>query len=170
MNDQFDQKGRFVKTLNQSLKNQLIFKRYHHDYGWNHLSKIKEISSNISSRRQSFAEILNSARILVSDSNQTSFLVSMSLNIPTIIYFEYDLQNTLNDRAHGIFKKLEEIKVLHRSPEKAALFINKIYDDPKKWWDDPEVKHVVKEFNNKFAYADKDFINLWSKEFKNLIS
>lgn len=164
ISDQFRQKETFFNTLSESLQKNLIFKKYHHDHGWEHVSRINSFSSNFSKPSENFSDILNETRILVSDSNQTSYLVSMGLNIPTVIYFEFDFRGRINDEAKELFSKLEDVKILHRSAEDAGNFLNLIYDNTETWWQDTKVQNVINEFSRTFCFNEKNFQDIWKHE------
>ena len=97
----------------------------------------------------------------------TTYLESLKMNIPTIIFLNKKYPNGLiNKNAMKDFQKLEDVGILYYSPESAALAINKMGDNIDEWWFTPEVQSVREEFCYKFA---KNFNNPIS-EFNNLFT
>ena len=94
-------------------------------------------------------------RIVVETVNSTGFLEAMYLNIPMILLIDRKIDQ-VNGRHKEDYKDLEKVNILHYDAEKAAKFINSIYDDPLKWWNEKNTQNVRKYFCSKFAKDKKN--------------
>lgn len=68
---------------------------------------------------------MKQSKIFVSTYNAITFLESLSMNIPTIMFWD--------------------------NPESAARHFNKIWNNVDLWWDSKEVKVAVETFKNYYS-------------------
>ena len=94
-------------------------------------------------------------KIVVETVNSTGFLEAMYLNIPIILLIDRKIDR-VNNRHKEDYKDLEKVNILHYNPVEAAKFINSIYDDPLKWWNEKNTQNVRKYFCSKFAKDKKN--------------
>jgi putative transferase (TIGR04331 family) len=88
---------------------------------------------------------INSAELIITNYLSTSYIQSLMTNKPTIIFFN-PKSYFLNEKYHGIYKKLIRCKIMHNNPKEAAEFINHNYNNINKWWYDPKTQKARKEF------------------------
>jgi len=94
---------------------------------WNYSEIIKSNYPDIvfDNIKKPFSQSLFSCQLYVSDHLSTTWLESLVLNKPTILFWD-DIY-ALNIHTKKYFKKLREVDILHDTPESAAKTINNIY-------------------------------------------
>jgi putative transferase (TIGR04331 family) len=55
------------------------------------------------------------------------------------------------------------VKILHDTPESAAMFICEVYHRVDDWWFSKPVQEVREEFASRFALTDKQWNQKWLK-------
>lgn len=124
---------------------------------------------NFDDSLKSFDEQLQGCRIFVSDHLTTTWLESLSLNKPTVVFsslrYSYFREDAMN-----IMKKLEDVGILFFDSEKAADHINKIYDNVDDWWNNEKLQLVKNEFVSIYANSNDNWTLEWCKEFKEVLN
>ena len=100
-------------------------------------------------------KISNKYKIVVETHNSTGFLEDMYLNIPVILLIDPKV-NQFKSEYESYYEDLKKVKILHYDGENAAKFINSIYDNPLKWWNEKNTQKVRKIFCSKFAMHKKN--------------
>ena len=152
----------FGSNLNKSLRENIFIRDYRIKLGWDQLSKIKSHFNwlKIATNSIGFSESLNSYSIFIGTHNTTTFLESLSINMPTIIFWDSN-DWEIRDEAKFYYDQLVEAKILFYDPKSAALHLNNIYDNIPKWWNNKNVQNAKDNYLSKFANVDKNFnINL----------
>lgn len=141
----------FFNVLN---KYQVKFREYPNDYGWNinntlEKNTIRELNYD---NNKKIVDSYKTAEIVVSNHVGTTYLEAISLNIPTIVFFDESITK-FRHSANNIYGKLFEVGIFHKDGNSAALFIKKLYetDTLYKWWNSIEVENVKKEFIQKYS-------------------
>ncbi|NMD00378.1 MAG: hypothetical protein GYA62_11750, partial [Bacteroidales bacterium] len=153
----------FLKNLKNDIKK--IIRFYPSDLGeWNVKKAFNEaaLSFNTDDMTQKFIERLPKYNICVFDHLSTTFLETLALNKPTVIFADPKVYK-LRPSAQPYFDMLEKVKILHYSPTSAAEHVNKIYDDVNKWWLCPKVQQTRKIFVNRFARISKNWVKEWAE-------
>jgi putative transferase (TIGR04331 family) len=103
-------------------------------------------------------ELLQEARIVVQTYNQTGFLESLALGIPTVLFC--DLKVTpLRQTAIPYYDELRRVGIFHDGPESAASHVNAIWDDVDAWWTSTEVQDVVAHFTRQYCHRPDNILN-----------
>ena len=110
--------------------------------------KFPEIKVNISSGN--IYKHFFDSKIVISTYNATSFLETLSLNIPTIVFWD-EKYFQLNDEAIVYFELLKEAKIFHADIKSASDHLIKIWDNVENWWFDDEVQKIREIFCSNFA-------------------
>ena len=105
---------------------------------------------------------LKKCRLVVHLFHTTTFLETISINFPTILYFD-PTRSPIRLSAIPHYDELRRVKILHDSPEAAANWINEIYKNPLSWWMSPETQEVRTQFCNQFAKTNPSFHKEWAK-------
>ena len=71
--------------------------------------------------------------------------------------------------AEPYFQALRDAGILYKDPVSAAEKVNEIFDNPGEWWLSNRVQDAREEFCDRFAYARKDWLEVWVKELKKFI-
>jgi len=139
-----------------------INQRWHKDFDFN-----KNIDIDY---EKHFIKSIKNNKLVVVTSNHTTFLQSLSMNIPTVAYWD-NKHEILENSVVDDYEKLCDIGILFNSPEEAAKHVNDNWDTIDIWWNSPELQSIRKEFCNKFIYTSnkKDRVLQWSVFFNQFI-
>lgn len=88
------------------------------------------------------------AELVVIDYISTSYLESLSMNVPTVFFWDTD-SYYLRDEYCDFFKPLVDVGICQTNPVNAANFVESIKDNPQKWWGQEDVQKAKNEFLNK---------------------
>ncbi len=121
-------------------------------YKWDELSRINSQNNYCYHQctKKNIIKAMKTSKIVIITYNGTSVLQTLSMNIPTIIFWDPKFWE-LTDDAHRIFLQLEKNKIFHRSAESAVEFLNKVYDNIDDWWLSDEVQESVDTFCSNYA-------------------
>ena len=103
--------------------------------------------------------LIQKSAVAIIDHLGTTALEALTINIPTIWFLNVEV-NLIRPEAEKYFALLRDAGILHRSPEEAAEKVNEIYNDPLRWWCNPEVQKAKNTFCDRFALTS----NNWRKE------
>lgn len=157
-----------ISKLDKNIFNKLIY-RLHFKFGYDEDKKLKKSFKNI---KLSFREdkshyytLLNDSKLVLCTSDFTNFKQTFVVNHPTILLWDKNFFR-FRKSAKIYYDLLEKNQILFNDPSKCADFINKIYDDPLKWWLTKEVQEARNLFMNEFCNKSQNL----AKEFVNIIS
>lgn len=144
----------FVKSLSEFVKNDLLVRNYHVDFGWDIETRWKEIEPTIrlSSTHDNYLETITSARLVVATYNSTTFLETLKSNIPTVIFWDPKVWE-LASEAESFYSELVKASILFYDPVECANHINAIWHDVPSWWKSKKVKNAVDSFTENYAYT-----------------
>lgn len=143
----------FISNLDANVKKKLLCRLYPDEY----YSEAKSFLENISSRlifsnsHKLFYDELVCSRISVFDHLSTTYAISLSLNIPTIIFYDPGFYN-IREESKPYFKMLFDVNILHHSAYDAAKWLNCTFKCEKDWWFDSDTQNAVQEFRKRFGY------------------
>ena len=104
-------------------------------------------------------------RISISTYNATTFLETLSLNFPTIIFWDEEFSSISLD-AKKFFSALESVGIFHKSPQSAAQKIIDIWDDIPAWWNSSDDQKVRRQFCNQYSKLSnspvEDLLNVFN--------
>ena len=168
LNGYFSWQEIFINNLNDSLKNIFYYRKYFHDFGWN--NNISEFIKYINSDDMSISlsARMKDCRLIIIDNNQTSLLQAIALNIPTIIFWDYDIWK-IRESAKVFFDDLKNVGVFHDDPYSASDFVNKNFESIENWWFQENVQGAVKKFQNSYARTSDNMIQEWSQVINSFI-
>lgn len=168
--DYFNQQSEFINNLSSGIKDKVQLRLYKDDFGWDQYSRWIEIFPSIkfNDKTQSMKEAASRSRIFIATYNATTYLESLSWNMPTIIFWKTEHWE-LNADAKEYFELLESVGIFHKTPESAANKLNSIWDDIESWWWSDKVQCVVKTFCNKYSSISNDSTHKIEAIFKNYL-
>jgi len=111
---------------------------------------------------------LRESRLCIHGYFGTSWLETLSMNFPTVVFWDLNRVRTLLS-VQPYLDDLRRLKILHDTPESAAEFINEIYEDPLPWWMSSELQKVNNKFCHLFARTSKNWMKEWKQELIKLI-
>ena len=101
--------------------------------------------------KKKFSTIINNARIFIHDKDSTTFLETLSYNIPTLLILKKGYLNRLTDTAKKHYKILEKNKIIFTNINSASNFLNQNYDEIDKWWEKKQTQDARSNFCEIFA-------------------
>jgi len=160
----FEEQCRFIRALPLSIQKQISVRLFRHaKQRRNHASeeacwKDQKFEVNYELGDKPIKELVRGSRLYISTYNATTFLESLTWNIPSIIFWNPEY-NELCDDAIPYFELLESVGIFHKTPESAANQMIKVWDDVLRWWNSKEVQNARKEFCKYWSYTGVDVIN-----------
>jgi len=163
----FEDQCRFMRVLPLALRDQLLVRLYSQDYGHGQKERWHNSFPNIRLEHgaASMDSLIKQCRLYISTYNATTYLESMSLNIPTLIFWN-PKHWELRDSAIPYFEKLKSAGIFHETPESAAQQMISIWDDVAVWWESEVVQSVRYEFCDRYARLPKKPISIMSRIFR----
>jgi putative transferase (TIGR04331 family) len=142
----------FVKALSQRIKSKLVVRLFVPDWGWDQASRWNEKFPEIhlNSGSGSIDTLMSDCRLYIATYNATTFLESLSNNIPTIAFWNPEHWE-LRDQAKLYFDKLQKAEILFSCPEKAAAKVEEVWDNVDNWWTNAEVQEARLQFCDQYA-------------------
>lgn len=159
----------FLQNLSDETKNKILYRPYPYiEYGWGEIEIVKRICPTAQFiPKGKLINYIKKVKLVVIDHPHTSFLEALTINAPCIFYWDHDVY-LMRPEAEEYFTLLRKAGILYRCPLDAAKKVNEIFFHPKDWWLSQEVQDARLKFCEHFAYARKDWMKIWLKEFKGL--
>lgn len=150
--DYFEDQFRFIAALPESLRGQLVVRLYKQDYGWDQKLRWQDRwpGVRLDEGTASIIPLIKKSRLYISTYNATTFLESLALNIPTIIFWN-PKHWELNESATTYIDRLSTVGIFHATPESAANHMTKVWDDVVGWWGSESVQTVRKAFCHRYS-------------------
>ena len=143
-----------INGLDDSVKAQALLRLHHGDDATSapQSSWWKAQCPNIAldDGAKSFRQRLQESRLLVIAHNGTSLPEAIALGFPTLVTWS-DSYMKVRPEAEPVFQLMERAGMFHSTPESAAAFINRIWDDVDGWWNSPQVIDERSQFCNQYA-------------------
>ena len=164
----YDYQHNFYKRLNFNVKKYTRIRVYPHDFGWQQRENWLDFDSNVSfdDFNLPLFKSLRTSRLFISTYAATTYLDTLSLNFPTVIFWD---KNTweIKDVSKIFFKLLKDVGIFHDSFESAAEHVNKIFSNVDKWWQSKNVQKARIKFCQEYSLNNKKILELIKKNFKN---
>ena len=157
----FKEQCRFIAALPLPIQQKIIVRLFRHDKqrkinssGEAHWSDQNfEVEYELGNKP--IKELMKESRVYISTYNATTFLESLSWNVPTIIFWN-PKYNELCEDAIPYFELLKSVGIFHATPESAAQQMIKVWDDVSIWWESKEVQSARDEFCKCWSYTGPD--------------
>jgi putative transferase (TIGR04331 family) len=148
----FEDQCRFVESLPDILRAQLLVRLNSQDFGHAQAGRWSSYFPNLAldDGNQAMAPLLKKARICISTYNATSYLETMCLNFPTIIFWN-PAHWELREDAKSYFEQLKKVGIFHETPEAAAKHMLFIWDDVDSWWFSEDIQLARLDFCRRYA-------------------
>ena len=148
LNDQF----RFVSALPNFLQREILVRVFPEDFGWSQEDRWKarfpEI--RIDDGKTAMKIRISQCRIYISTYNATTFLETLLLNVPTIIYWNPFFWE-LREDAIPYFDELRNVGILHDTPESAAAKVSEVWQNIQGWWLQDSIQDARLFFCERFS-------------------
>lgn len=167
----FEEQCRFVQALPIEIREQLMVRLYSNDYGWCQKQRWLERfpSIRLDEGCQPIEYLIKKSRLYISTYNATTYLETMSLNIPTIIFWNPEHWE-LRETAMPEFEKLKSVGIFHVTPESAAKKMAEVWDNLDTWWYCEETQQVRKTFCDRYAFLPERPLDALVKIFRDVAS
>ena len=162
----FNDKKVFFRKLSTALSCRIMY-RLSPEVGWNEQKVIKSMCPGVEfvTRTKALVGWMKKAKIVVIDHPHTSFLEALTINVPSVFYWDHEVY-LMRPEAEPYFQVLRDAGILYKNPVNAAENVNKIFDNPGEWWMSNKVQDAREEFCDRFAYARKDWLDVWVRELR----
>ena len=159
--DYFNDQKVFLASLPIELRQQVLLRLYHIDYGWNQQDRWHDSMPevNIDKGHKDIKKLIKKSRLYIATYNGTTFLESLTWNVPTIMFWNPEYWE-LTEQAIPFFELLEKEGIFHTTPESAANKMTEIWDDIDGWWHSNKIQNARKVFVNHYAHLPKEPLNL----------
>jgi len=162
----------FLNLLPNKIRGLIKLRVFSEEYGWRMKDRLidHELGGLIDNDKQlnkGFIKRLSGCRLCITTYNGTTHLETFSSNFPTLLFWNKEHWE-INQDAQPYFDQLYRIGVLHYDVISLANKVKEIYKDPMYWWQDDSIQRVISGFCNKFAYTEKDALNMWVSELQDL--
>jgi putative transferase (TIGR04331 family) len=167
--DYLDEQFKFVESLPQILKEALIVRLHPHDWGWAPFRRWKDRFPTLRIDRgdSDIKDSLVVSRIYVSTYNATTFLESLAMDVPTVIFWNSNHWE-LRSSAIPYFEELKRVGVFHETPESAANHVSEVWDDINGWWERKDVREVLNSFKKNYCNTPANLIQNLENTFRAL--
>jgi len=159
----------FLKALKAEIRRLFLYRPYPHDFGWSVKNRIGEACPGlrIDDPPGDYDGMIQRSLLVVCDMNQTTMLECLAADKPVVAFWEPALWE-LRPAAAPYYQMLHEAGILHRSPEEAALHLNKMGLDVGTWWKKEKTRDARKTFVERFARHDRDWPAVWARRLREL--
>ncbi len=143
---------KFIKKLSVTkLSDDIILRNKLRRNGWNLGKKISfQFPDLVLDEIADYFKSIQLSSLIVSTYNGATYLETMSLNKPTLFFWNPSYWE-LRESSIEDYKKLIDVGIFHTTPESAADFINKIYSDIDGWWFSKKVQTEREKFCEKYS-------------------
>ncbi len=158
--DYFNDQCRFVDALPDNIIRRLLVRLFRQDFGWCQAARWKDRFPDLQldDGRGPIAPLIEKSRIFVSTYNATTFLESLAMNIPTIMFWNPNYWE-LRDSAVSYFERLKVVGIFHETPEAAAHQMTRVWDDVPIWWNSEPIQAVREEFCYRYSRKPERFLD-----------
>ncbi len=167
-----DLKNFIQKTSDLGLGEKLIIrnKLRSRGYGWNMGNKLLNEFPNLKyDEITDYYNSIQSSSLVISTYNGATYLETMSLNIPTIFFWNPSFWE-LNNNSKDDYNELSKVGIFHTNPISAAKFYSEIKHDINSWWFSEKVQSISKKFCEKYSKRNKnisyEIMNIIKNSFK----
>lgn len=158
----------FIENLDTKFNVNL--RPYPGDFGWSVNQRLQDHFTNRHWHivEGDFNQAISEAKLCVIGNFSTSFLDTLSKNIPTVVFYDPKIYR-FRKEAQKHVERLIEVGIFHDKAENAAQFINEIFHHPDDWWNKDYVQKVRSEFVEHYAITSKNWQKDWRQEFNEVL-
>lgn len=157
--DYLENQFQFIDALPEIIRAKILVRLTPQDNGWEQKDRFLDRFPSISfdDLDLTMMEAARKCRLFIGTYNASTYLEPLSLNFPTVIFWN-PLHWEVKPEAQPFFDKLREAEIFHESPESAAKHISKIWADIPAWWQSDKVQLARKLFCDAYATFPPDLI------------
>jgi len=157
--DYFDGLLRFIDSLKESIRAEILVRLHSPDYGWEQRHRFLDRYPAIAfdDGHLTMMDMASQCRLFIGTYNATTYIEALTLNFPTVMFWN-PLHWEVKIEAKPFFEKLKDAGVLHESAESAAKHISNIWNDIPEWWQSETVQLARNLFCDAYAATPPDLI------------
>jgi len=164
----FSYKKEFATSIDSDIRNFMVYRPYHYDYGWLEDERTFLKKNNLRVEYSgTLSALLQEVKLHICDNLSTSFMEGIVANTPSILFWDYELCRERED-AKPAFDLLRKAEILFHDPIDAANKVNSIWHDVQGWWMEPKRQEARLEFLETFCRADSHWQKNWIEAFKEI--
>lgn len=148
-------------------RKKLLIRPYPQDYGWGFVDMMRKAApdATFDAHRGRSAVRYAESRLVIHNYLATGWLETLALDIPTVCFYDSGTY-AFREAAQPYIDALERVGVLHCSGIAAARFVTELGNHPEKWWNQPDVQEVRRNFVEHYANFSPDWKLQWEREFE----
>ncbi len=153
---------RFSAAVPAELRPRFRVRLHREDLGWDFAMRWKEWmpEATIEGWGKSFRDSLSDCRIYVCDHLSTTFILALTANKPTLLFWD-PVASPLRSDALPYFDALRAAGILFDRPEDAAKALVAAYADIAGWWNDPLRQGTRARFCDQFGRTGEHPLAEW---------
>lgn len=164
--DYFNDQINFVNNLGKGPLENLLIRLYSplkslngcDEDKWNEFDPTLKIDNGARSIRK----LICDSRLVVHSYDSTGILETLSLNQPTLAFWQNDLEH-LRESAIPYYQLLVDVGIFHLSAESASNKVNEVWDNIEGWWRQSTLQAARDEFCSRYALVSKSPIKVLMK-------
>lgn len=162
---------RFFAATPPSFISMFLVRLHYADYGWKMKDRLIRIAPNLQfdNWETRFSNRLKSCRIYVCDHLSTTYAEALAANVPTVLFWN-EAKYPICEAAKPYIQALKDCCVLHDTPESAAQWVVRIYDDPAPWWSSDSCQKAVKDFCYLYSRTSETPLKEWKGTLSKLLT
>ena len=153
----------FVKNLKINIRKELVVRYSLNNYHWQQDLKWMNFFPNIKLDHggKPLIKALQDTKICIVSYNGTVMLETLSLNVPTIIFWNLEIDK-LDKKGNYFINILRLAGIFYDSAKEASNKVNEIYENVDEWWNSHKVQDARKRFCDQYStFSDhKNYKNL----------
>lgn len=167
----FDWQVIFLKSISINIRSLIRLRLHYEEHTWKMKKNLQVIFPDLifDTYKNNFRDSLYNCRLFVCDHLSTTYIEALAANIPTVLFWNSEI-TTIVEPAQPYFESFRNVGILHDTPESAAVWIEKIYDNIDSWWMQKDCQDAVNNFCNNYARTSKSPVSDWLKIIKELSS
>lgn len=159
----FDWQYRFFSAAPRGVCEKLVYRAYPQDYGQ---AAGERIADRFPGVRQEngvgFRKQLETTSIAVIDHPMTSFLETLTANVPTLLFWDASRWE-VRPEAEPYCDGLRRAGILWDTPEGASANLEQVHSDPARWWNQPVVQQARERFIGRYALSSHRWREEWAR-------
>ncbi len=157
----FEDQYQFVEAIPHPMQENVLVRLFKQDFGLSQNQRWQDRLPEIKldNGAVSMTALISKSRLFISTYNSTTFLETLSLNVPTIIFWNPDHWE-LREDALPYFESLKNCGIFHETPHAAAAKVAEVYDDVKGWWNQQDIQEARRSFCERYSRSISNPINV----------
>lgn len=155
-----DAQKEFVNCLTKNLREKLTIRLFNENYQneeWEERLRWRDFDPKlkIDNGQVNINKLIIKNKLTVHSYDSTGMLELLSQNLPTLAFWQNELDHLLDD-AKPYYKLLVDAGIVHFSPKSTADKIKEVWDDIDNWWSQNSVQNARKLFCERYAKVSKN--------------